>query len=168
MDHITDCFQQFIDEKIKAVAQIGGSKTMKTTEKSVLIVVLVIVVVLGSMFAVSAFSNKQNTIKLQQLEYGKPVIVTIAWNNRIYKVTNEKISENELGQQTGSVTRQVSPRPDENGEIARNTPEGPMLIQTDEGIGYLYQIHGYDQKYKIALERSEGIYTICEYYCRLG
>jgi hypothetical protein len=141
---------------------------MKASQKSVLIIVAAAVVVLGSIYVVSAFSNKQNTIKLQQLEYGKPVIVTIAWNNRIYKVTNEKISENEIGQQTGSVTHQVSPRPEENGAIARNTPEGPMLIQTDEGIGYLYQIHGYDQKYRIAIEISEGSYTICEYYCRLG
>jgi hypothetical protein len=145
-----------------------GGTTTKRSKKSALIICLVIVVLLGSLLGGMVWSAKYNLNKLRRLDYGNPVIVTIAWNNCIYQVTNEKISANDLGQQIGLITRQVSPKPEKNGDIARNTPEGPMIILTDDGIGYLFQIHGYDQKYKIALERSEGNYTICEYYCRLG
>jgi hypothetical protein len=95
------------------------------------------------------------------IQYGKQVNVTVAWNNSIYLVTNEKVSLDKIEKQIGQVKRQVSPKLVENGDIARNTPEGPMILQD---IGRLYEVKRIKQQIEIALERVKGQYNACFYW----
>jgi len=111
------------------------------------------------------YNNKSYLLDVEAL-YGQTINVTLAWNDRIYKVTNVDVPSNEIGLKIGSVTRQVSPKPEVNGDIARNTSEGPSILKS--GYGNLYQISGCDQKDKIAVELSEGQYLICEYFSKLS
>jgi hypothetical protein len=99
------------------------------------------------------------------LEYGKPVRVTVAWNNYIYEVSSTIVAPEEIGTEIGSVSRQTSPKPKKNGDIARNTPKGPSIIRNDGGK--LYTIKGIKDKEQIAIEISKGIYYKCRYLGKL-
>lgn len=95
------------------------------------------------------------------INYGKPVRVTFAIDNGIYEVTNVVVTQNELGVSIGSVNREVSPRPKKNGDIARNTSEGPSVIG-DNG-GKLYEIKDTKSRKQIAIEMSKGTYYRSNY-----
>ena len=139
---------------------------MRKSKTSFMLIGFILVIVIGSVIIVGSVElDGISGNRLHQLAYGQPTIVTMAWNNRIYEVTNTTMLSSEIGSQIGSVTRQVSPKPEINGDIARNTSEGPSILYS--GYGNLYQISGCDQKDKIAVELSEGQYFICEYFCKL-
>jgi hypothetical protein len=106
-----------------------------------------------------AKNNEENIIS--QLEYGKPVRVTVALNNYIYEVTNVVLTSEEIGVNIGSVNRQVSPKPKKNGDLARNTPEGPKIVIDNRGK--LYEIKGIESSEQIAIEISKGMYYRCKY-----
>jgi hypothetical protein len=95
---------------------------------------------------------------ISQLDYGKPVNISVAWNNSIYVVTDEKLTSQEIGSEIGLIKRQVSPKPAENGDIARNTSDGPAI----SGVK-LYEIKGIDSKDAIALYFKDNAYNKCKY-----
>jgi hypothetical protein len=105
-----------------------------------------------------------NNKVINQLEYGKSVHTTLAWNNKIYEITNEKVSSKNLLMQIGKVKDEVSPRPTKNGDVARNTSEGPQIVR---GEGRLYEIKGTKQGEQIAIELSKGEYFKCIYFGEL-
>ena len=102
---------------------------------------------------------------ISQLEYGKPVRITVAFNNFIYEVLSEVLTSQEIGNEIGFVSRQMSPKPEANGDIARNTPEGPKIIK--DADGKLYEIKGIESRKQIAIEISKGIYYRCKYLGKL-
>jgi hypothetical protein len=117
--------------------QKKGNIFIKLSVKLLLIglaVVIVIALIVGGI----VLSEKNTQNKLLQLEYGKPIIVTLAWSNRIYEVTKVSLQLNEIGSQIGAVIHQVSPKPDANGEITRNDYEGPPILT---GSGKLYNLN---------------------------
>jgi hypothetical protein len=127
------------------------------------VIVIATILALSILMARCNIHNKAATTKeniINQLEYGKPVQVTVAFDDNIYKVTDIAINTEEIGVTIGSVNRQVSPRPEKNGDIARNTPEGPEIIK-DNG-GKLFEIKGKEIKEQIAIELSDGMYRRCE------
>lgn len=116
----------------------------------------------GSQKAETIAKNNGQDI-INQLEYGKPVHITVAFNNNIYEVTDVTVTFEEIGEQIGSITRQVSPRPEKNGDIARNTHHGPAIVRHPYGIAKLYEISGIRSKEQIAIEISEGKYYQCKF-----
>ena len=115
--------------------------------------------------AVNRNDENNETNVSNQLEYGKPVRVTLAWNNYIYEVTYIVLASQEFGIKIGLVSRQVSPKPEINGDIARNTPEGPSI--THNNGGKLYEIKDIESKKEIAIEISKGMYYKCKYFGKL-
>jgi hypothetical protein len=140
---------------------------MKRKLRKLLIQALVLIFFSGSLLVV--FSAIRGDVvqfrRMQQLNYGKPVIVTVAWNNSIYEVTDNVLTSVEIGSLIGSVVRQVSPRPVKNGDLARNTAEGPGLMTA--GQENLFAIKNADRATQIALERSAGQFFQCVYFCQL-
>jgi hypothetical protein len=120
----------------------------------------------GSQKAETIAKNNEQDI-INQLEYGKPVHITVAFNNNIYEVTDVTATLDEIGDQIGSITRQVSPRPERNGDIARNTPEGPAIVKHANGIANLYKLNGIESQKQIAVEISEGKYYQCKFLGKL-
>jgi len=110
-----------------------------------------------SVLIVLTSCQNNNGLTIDVLEYGKPVKVTVAWNNTIYEVTDIELDPSNIGERIGVVQRQVSPRPIKNGDIARNTPKGPMITDT----GNLYEIKNSDSEQKIAIEMSPNKYYEC-------
>ena len=100
-----------------------------------------------------------------QLEYGKPIRITVAFNSYIYEVLNEVLTSQEIGNKIDIVSRQMSPKPEANGDIARNTPEGPQIIK--DADGKLYEIKWIESRKQIAIEISKGIYYRCKYLGKL-
>lgn len=97
---------------------------------------------------------------------GKPLyayLYTVAWNDNIYGITNERITEEQLGSVIGERNNSaiISPLPQRNGDIARSTPEGPppQIIQDAK----LYEIKGIVEDEAIAIEGQDGYYK-CLFY----
>ena len=80
-------------------------------------------------------------------------------------MTDTALTADQLGNTLGSVTRQVSPLPVKNGDIARNTAEGAALI--GNGGGKIYAVAGYGSGRQIAVELSGGQFYRCEYLGKL-
>lgn len=122
------------------------------------------VIILIIFVAILTIGCSKNDQQKKTIDYGQPVKVTVAWNDIVYVVTNEHASKDNIGNKIGQIKRQVSPEPSENGDVARNTSEGPNIVNGD---GSLYEVKGLDQKEKIAVELSKDEYLICDYLHKL-
>lgn len=107
--------------------------------------------------------QNNNISKIDELDYGKPVKVTVAWNDTIYEVTDIEVDPKNIGKRIGVVQREVSPRPEKNGDIARNTPEGPKITDT----GNLFEIKNDESELKIAIEMTPNKYYECNKFTML-
>lgn len=101
-----------------------------------------------------------------ELEYGKTVRVTLAWNDNIYELVSESVPIDKIDNEIGVVNEQVSPYPTQNGEVGRNTPEGPMIIRN--GGGKLYAIKGVSQQQQIVIELSKDEFKKCIFFTKLS
>lgn len=92
-----------------------------------------------------------------------PLLLTVAWNDNIYGITNERITAEQLGSVIGERNNNpiISPLPQRNGDISRWTPEGspPKVIQDAK----FYEIKGKIQGEAIAIEGQDGYYE-CLFY----
>jgi hypothetical protein len=145
----------------------GSQLTMKTRRWIIIAAGIALLLILGIILSLALGTRQPDTSpKLALLEYGKPVKMTLAWSNRIYLVTSTSVPSDKIGNRIGEVKRTVSPKPILNGDLARNTPEGPSYLL--QGGGAIYKIKNSSSKNKIALERESGRYCLCEYYCSLS
>lgn len=123
---------------------------------SVLLVICVVILIYIT------FSNAKNDKLLSQLSYGNDKITTIALNNLIYEVTSIEVSIDKINVQIGSILRQVSPRPERNGDIAINISEPQNLIKW---YNVIYQISDLDQRDGVAIQLDAEHYYLCKFYC---
>jgi hypothetical protein len=100
-----------------------------------------------------------------ELEYGKPVRVSLAWNDNIYELGNDSVPIDSIDKEIGVVNKQVSPYPTHNGEVGRNTSEGPTIIRS--GGGKLYAIKGVSQQEQIVVEISKDEYKKCIFFTKI-
>ncbi|CAN7497333.1 hypothetical protein LJR153_003457 [Paenibacillus sp. LjRoot153] len=110
-------------------------------------------------------STSKTESRKNELEYGKTVRVTLAWNDNIYEMVTESIPIDKIDKEIGAVNKQVSPYPTHNGEVGRNTPEGPTIIRN--GGGKLYTVKGVSQQQQIAIELSKDEYKKCIFFTKL-
>ncbi|KRE56818.1 hypothetical protein [Paenibacillus sp. Soil750] len=128
--------------------------------KKVFYIVLTLIIIFSG-----CSSAPQTESRKDELEYGKTVRVTLAWNDTIYELVTESVPIDKIDKEIGVVNKQVSPYPTQNGEVGRNTPEGPMIIRN--GGGKLYAIKDVSQQEQIVIELSKDEYRKCNFFTKL-
>ncbi|MDQ0874306.1 hypothetical protein QFZ77_002965 [Paenibacillus sp. V4I3] len=123
-------------------------------------IVVTLIIILSGCSSAPKAENRIN-----ELEYGKSVRLSLAWNDNIYELVDESIPIDQIDKKIGVVNKQVSPYPTNNGEVGRNTSEGPTII--GNGGGNLFAIRGVNQQEQLAIELSKNIYKKCIFFTKL-
>ncbi|MHB8841074.1 MAG: hypothetical protein ACYC56_04665 [Candidatus Aquicultor sp.] len=95
---------------------------------------------------------KVNTARVSAQE--RPSYNTsIAWNDRIYGLVNETIPTRNIGKEVGRTVRNISPRPERNGDVACRYADGRLVVPDG---AKLCLIKGISKNEAIAAEISDG------------
>jgi len=95
---------------------------------------------------------KLNTVKVSTQE--RPSYNTcIAWNDGIYGLANEIVPIRSIGKEIGRTIRNISPRPERNGDVASPYADGRLVVPNG---AKLCLIRGISRNEAIAVEISEG------------
>jgi hypothetical protein len=125
-----------------------------------------VLLLLGAVgLGLQAHAGAKNSRLLSQLAYSCAIKTTIAWNNSIYEVTDIDVAAGQLDSQVATVKRQVSPRPEFDGDIAINIADSPGQL-AGGGLA-VFAIKGLDSRAGVALQIDDDRICFCRYYCAL-
>lgn len=138
----------------------------------IILISIIVCIAIGVCFLTNPkIKDKQNSPELNELllshlsyDYGQ-IITTIAVNNAIYMVTDELVTLDKIEGQIGLIERQISPRPERNGDIAINVSSSKNLLLN--GFGAVFQINGLDPSDAVAVQIDAENYYLCSFYCCL-
>ncbi len=77
---------------------------------------------------------------------------SVAWNDRIYGLVNETIPIGNIGKEIGRTVRNISPRPERNGDVACRYADGRLVVPNG---AKLCLIKGISKNEAIAVEISD-------------